>query len=154
MPKHQQYCQICMKGARGYRMIYLWEQERSSDFIHGPSVYENGCGFPTMGDEKIEMETRTKKKNNLNNDPFFRLKYAMFYIDHSEKLSYSFICKPFIRILIFFESAIHMVILCYIRTILIASINTSKKNLVTVVLVYCCRIWSLYYKVWLFFVPN
>lgn len=105
------------------------------------------------GRRKIEMETRTKK-NNLTNDPFFRLKYAMFYIDHSEKLSYSFICKPFIRILIFFESAIHMVILCYIRTILIASINTSKKNLVTVVLVYCCRIWSLYYKVWLFFVPN
>lgn len=35
MPKHQQYCQICMKGAREYSMNYLWEQERSSEFIHG-----------------------------------------------------------------------------------------------------------------------
>lgn len=61
MPKHQQYCQICMKGARNTAWIIYGNKRGPVSLSMVSKRIRDGCGFPTMGDEKIEMETRTHK---------------------------------------------------------------------------------------------
>lgn len=112
MRKHQQYCKICVKGPIGMKHE-LFMRTREVQWVHpwSVSVCENGHGFLTIGDEKNRNGYKNPQKPNWNTWAFsFSLKFAMFYIDYSDKLSYSFICKFSIRDLIFFNSRVNIML--------------------------------------------